>query len=254
MRYRLLCLAFMFFSMSTCVRSETLRFGIDLNYPPFSSLGEDGLPHGFDVDMAYAVCAEMKVTCLVVYQDWPGLVKALYLGKFDAILSSMQVTAERKKILDFSDAYYTVPSRMISFRSINPEQFGHQHQRIGVLIGSTQESFAKDRWGAQGAMVRSYDKTAMALHDLKTHHLDAVLMDCIAGDLALNGVLKNSGFNYVGPRYQDAGYFGQGASIAVKKGDTTLQSRLNNALRRMQSTGVYQKIRDKYFSAKQCGE
>ena len=50
-------------------QAETLRFGIDGNYPPFAKQGADGKLQGFDVDIAYALCNAMKVTCQIVPQD-----------------------------------------------------------------------------------------------------------------------------------------------------------------------------------------
>ncbi|RBH42288.1 ABC transporter substrate-binding protein, partial [Pseudomonas sp. MWU13-2860] len=96
------------------VQAETLRFGVDLNYPPFSKQGADGKPQGFDIDMANALCGGMKVTCQIVPQDWDGLIPALNANKFDAILSSMQITEERKKAVDFSNKYYNIASRIVA--------------------------------------------------------------------------------------------------------------------------------------------
>jgi arginine/ornithine transport system substrate-binding protein len=233
--------------------ADTLRFGVDLNYPPFSSLGSDGKPHGFDVEVAYALCNDMKVNCQIVYQDWPGLVKALDMGKFDAILSSMEITTERKKVVDFTSPYYATPSRLLAAPGVQIAQLGVEHARIGVLTGSTQEYFAQKRWANQGAVVLEYDKTAMALHDLKNHHLDGVLIDCVAGDLALNGPLQNAGMAYVGPVYHNPAYFGEGAGIAVKKGDSALLNRLNQALADLRANGVLQGLKQRYFSARPCG-
>ena len=54
-----------------------LRVGVEGNYPPFSKMGADGKLSGFDIDIAMAVCAQMKAECTLVQQEWDGMMPAL---------------------------------------------------------------------------------------------------------------------------------------------------------------------------------
>lgn len=235
-------------ALSFHATAETVRFGMDLNYPPFSWLSADGEPQGFDADIANALCREMKVQCRIVPQDWDGLTKALKLNKFDAILSSMQITPERQRELDFSQKYYRVASRIVTRadRIVGKQTF--RHQRIGVLRGSTQAKFARDYWGHNGATIVDYDKITTAFNDLTSQRLEAVFVDNVVGDSVFLQTPAGKGFAFVGPAYDDEKYFGSGAGIAVKKGNTRLLNRLNQAIKQLRSDGSYQKISKKYFS------
>jgi ABC-type amino acid transport substrate-binding protein len=60
-------------------------------------MGADGKLSGFDIDIALAVCAQMKAECTLVQQEWDGMMPALNAKKFDLIVASMTITDERKK-------------------------------------------------------------------------------------------------------------------------------------------------------------
>lgn len=229
-------------------QAETIRFGIDGNYPPFAKQGADGKLQGFDVDMAYALCTAMKVTCDIVPQDWDGLIPALNANKFDAILSSMSITDERKKAVDFSNKYYNTPSRMIAKAGSKVEQAAFKGKKIGVLRASTQEKFAKDFWGKSGANIVSYGKAPEGFLDLKSGRIDGMFVDSVVGETDFLKSPQGKGFAFVGQDFSDKKYFGTGAGIAVKKGNKALIERLNKAIEQVRKDGSYKKVQDKYFS------
>lgn len=228
--------------------ADTVRFGIDGNYPPFAKQGADGKLQGFDVDIAYALCNAMKVTCQIVPQDWDGLIPALNANKFDAILSSMSITDERKKAVDFTNKYYNTPSRMIAKAGTKVDQAAFKGKKIGALRASTQEKFAKDFWGKSGATIVSYGKAPEGFLDLKSGRIDGMFVDSVVGETDFLKSAQGKGFAFVGPEYSDSKYFGYGAGIAVKKGNKQLTERLNQAIAQIRKDGSYKKVQDKYFS------
>ena len=131
-----------------------IRFGVEGAYPPFSEVTPDGQLKGFDIDIAQALCAQMRATCTLVQQDWDGIIPGLLAKKYDAIIASMAITEERKQKVGFSGKYFNAPARFVT--------------RKGSGIKISQEDLRGRKVGVQRATI--YDKY------LTAHYGDAVEM------------------------------------------------------------------------------
>lgn len=89
----------------------SLRIGIEAAYPPFAYRTPEGELAGFDYDIGNALCAQMKVKCQWVIQEFDGMIPSLKVRKIDAVLSSMSITEDRLKSVDFTDKYYHTPGK-----------------------------------------------------------------------------------------------------------------------------------------------
>lgn len=137
-------LALSVLSLPTFAADKPVRIGIEAAYPPFSLKTPDGQLAGFDVDIGNALCEEMKVQCKWVEQEFDGLIPALKVRKIDAILSSMTITDERKRSVDFTNKYYNTPARFVMKEgaSLNDPKADLKGKKAGVLRGSTADRYA----------------------------------------------------------------------------------------------------------------
>ena len=85
--------------------SDKIKIGTEGAYPPWNSKDASGNLIGFEVELAQELCAIMKAECTIVEQDWDGMIPALLMRKFDAIMAGMSITAERQKTITFSQGY-----------------------------------------------------------------------------------------------------------------------------------------------------
>ena len=225
-----------------------LRVGVEGAYPPFSWMETDGTLKGFDIDIALAVCAEMNAECELVAQDWDGIIPALLANKYDAIVASMSITEERKKKVSFSDKYYSTPAKFVRMKGsgIEISEAGLKGKTVGVQRATIHENFLKDNYG-DIIEIKGYGTQDEAYLDFNAGRIDLLLADSVALD---DGFLKtDAGKNaeFVGPGYSDPKWFGDGAGIAIRKGETDLQMLLNKAIAAIRANGTYKAINDKYF-------
>lgn len=225
-----------------------LRIGVEGAYPPFSEVGPDGQLKGFDIDIANALCAQMKVQCTLVQQDFDGMIPALAARKFDAIVASMSITPERQKSVLFTDKYYQTPGRLVAKTGAGFETNakGFAGKRIGVQRSTTHDRYATDKFA--GAEIVRYTKQDEVFLDLAAGRIDAALADSVATDVGFLKTPQGKGFAFFGPLYNEPAYFGVGAGIALRKSDTALATRLNEAIRTIRANGTYEKIAGRYFN------
>ncbi|MBA1200755.1 ABC transporter substrate-binding protein [Pseudomonas capeferrum] len=243
-------LALSVFSLASLADEKPLKIGIEAAYPPFAFKQPDGNLAGFDYDIGNALCEQMKTKCTWVEQEFDGLIPALKVRKIDAILSSMSITEDRKKSVDFTNRYYLTPARLVMKEgaAVGDNLAELKGKKIGVQRGTIHDRFAKEVLAPQGATVVPYGTQNEVYLDVAAGRLDGTIADAT---LLEDGFLKTDagkGYAFVGPAFTDAKYFGDGIGIAVRKGDTANVERINAAIDAIHANGKYKEIQDKYFN------
>lgn len=226
---------------------KKIKIGVEGAYPPFSSIGTDGKLKGFDIDIANALCEQMKAQCTLIQQEFDGMIPSLQTRKIDAVVASMSITEERQKVVDFTDKYYHTPARFVAKKgsALNITAAGLKGKRVGVQRTTTHDRFATDQF-KESEIVR-YAKQDDVFLDLTAGRLDGALVDMMAASEGFIKAPVGKDFAFIGPTFIDAKYFGVGAGIAVRKGDTALKNDLNAAIKAIRANGTYKKVQDKYF-------
>jgi polar amino acid transport system substrate-binding protein/arginine/ornithine transport system substrate-binding protein len=224
---------------------KKIRVAVEGNYPPFSMLSPDGKLGGFDIDIARALCEQMKAECTLVQQEWDGMIPALNVRKFDMIVASMTITEERRKAVEFSDPYYDVPSRWVAkagmFKDASPASL--KGKRIIVLRNSPRAKYVADNY--KGIDVLEVAKEPDVYLELLAGRGDIALGSSVVSGEALLKKPEGKGYAQVGPLVNIGA--GSGVGIAMRKDDAGLREKVNAALKAIKSNGVYKKLADKYF-------
>ncbi|MFB9885944.1 ABC transporter substrate-binding protein [Balneatrix alpica] len=227
---------------------DKIRIGVEGAYPPFSWTTPEGELKGFDIDIAMALCEEMQAKCELVAQDWDGIIPGLLARKYDAIIASMSITEERKQKVAFSNKYYHTPARYVAAKGTQLEftKEGLKGKKIGVQRATIHDSYLTDNFG-DGVEIVRYATQDEAYLDMKAGRVDLLLADSVA---LQDGFLRKEGgdaYEFVGPSLTDVKWFGEGAGIAIRKQDTDLVEKFNQAIYAIRSKGEYELISDRYF-------
>jgi polar amino acid transport system substrate-binding protein len=229
-------------------RLSQIRFMTEVDYPPFNYAGPDGHPIGFNVDLARLICEELKVTCTIQMRRFDTLVPSLNDNRGEAVIASIAVNSETRKVMDFTDPYYRVPARFVALKAVatpilKPEQL--EGKKIGVVGGSAHEAYLKALFTeAQAVAYLTADATRDAL---RRGEVDYVFGDGIALSFWINGTDSEGCCAFAGGPFFESRYFGEGVGIAVKKGNETVRQALNYALFRLWEKGRFTDLWLRYF-------
>jgi arginine/ornithine transport system substrate-binding protein len=225
-----------------------LKVAIDASYEPFTFKTPDGKPTGFDIDIAEALCAEIKRKCVYVEQVWDSMIPGLMAQKYDVIISSMSITEERQQQVDFSDKYYKTPSRIVvKADTAFTDLASLKGKNIGVLKGSTQEKYAMGELKPAGVNVVPYEAQDQVYLDIKSGRLDGTVADSVEVTGGFLSKPEGQGYGFVGPVLNDQKYFGVGVGVAMRKGEDQLKQQINDAIKAIRANGTYDSISKKYF-------
>ena len=232
----------------TSVNADALRVGVEGAYPPFSWKEADGTLKGFDIDFAHEVCKRLDRECVLVEQEWDGMIPALLARKFDTIIASMSITEERKKKVDFTVKYYTTPAKLVAKKNPGFEgtAAGLDGKRLGVQRATTHQCSAEKLYpGAELVLYATQDEV---WQDLGSGRLDAQLSDSLQAYEGFLVLDVGQDFDFLGDALDDVECQGVGAGFAIRKEDSALRDALSKAIQDIRADGTYKVINDKYFA------
>ena len=232
---------------STAPASTAKKFVIasDASFPPMESVDANKNIVGFDIDLINAIAKDQKFAVEIKNTAWDGIFAGLEGGAYDAILSSVTVTDERKKTYDFSEPYFdanqTIVVRTDDSAIKSEKDLGGK--TVGAQIGTTGAIYVGDK--LKDATLKQYDTPDLAMMDLANKNIDAVVIDTpVAANYALRadqfkGKLKMAGQIVTNEQY----------GLTVQKGDPKKFLALFNAgLKNVKASGEYDKIYQKWIS------
>ncbi|MBP2019063.1 polar amino acid transport system substrate-binding protein [Symbiobacterium terraclitae] len=222
-----------------------LRVGIDASYPPMEFVDEDGkTPIGFDIDMAGAIAEKLGVKAEFVIIDWSGIQAGLLGGHYDAIMSSMTITEDRQKEMDFVQ-YITMGISYASRPGVEVKTDADLAGKVVVVQEeTTAQYYIEDLMANQGIQpkeLRSFPYATDAFRELANGMADVVAIDSpVAGYYAK---LDPDLYRVTGAAEMEPDPIG----IALRKGETELREAIQKAVDELKADGTLQQLAVKWF-------
>ncbi len=255
--------------------SDKIKIGTEGAYPPWNSKDASGKLIGFEVELAWTLCRYIGKQCEIVEQDWDGMIPALLMRKFDAIMAGMSITDERLKTINFSQGYADEVAQLAVMKGsalegmdtpsgINLSIGGSAVKKAlktieGALAGKTvcvqtatiHQNFL-DSGDVGSVNVRTYKTQDEVNLDLAAGRCDVAL----AAAVAFTDYAEKSGkpVVLVGPTFS-GGAFGNGVGVGIRKGgsgaigerDAQLLKDFNMAINKARKNGDISRIATKWF-------
>jgi polar amino acid transport system substrate-binding protein len=226
---------------------HAIRFLTEEDYPPFHFAMPDGSLAGFDVDLARAICEELKLACTIQQRRFDLLAGALAADEGDALIAALRIDAENRRTFDFTSPYYTTPARFVAPTDATFEATpqGLAGKRIGVIKKSAHEAYLDAFFSTAKPM--PYDSRPALYRALKGGDIDAFFDDGIISEFGFLAAEGQSCCSFRGGPFTESRFFGEGVGIAVKKGNYTLRRALDYALAVLARNGTHTDLYLKYF-------
>lgn len=199
--------------------------------------------YGFDVDMMNNLCKIMNRTCVFHVMRFDKLIDAVATNKLDVAVSSITITTERAKIVNFSLPYLLSYSRFLERQTNKKENFSLDllnSKKIGLETGTVFSEQLKEM-GVKNPNIKEYASIEDQLSALSRGDVDIILLD---NATAIYWASNSSDtFKLIGPPYM----YGYGYGIVITPANSDLLTRLNEALVQFQNSDVYKQNYNKYL-------
>ncbi|MGP7817421.1 amino acid ABC transporter substrate-binding protein [Niallia sp. 01092] len=243
-----LCITALFAILTGCSKStsdkkdNTLVIGIDDKFAPMGFRDENNKIVGFDIDYAKAAAEKMGVKVKFQPIDWKTKESELSSGRIDLIWNGYTITDDRKKKVLFTKPYLKNAQVVVTLAD---SKLAKLDDLKGKVVGLQSLSSAADALDANPIKskikeVTEFSDNVMALNDLKSGRLDAVVID----EVVINYYMtkEKGSFKVLNESLAPEEY-----GVGVKKGNEELLEKLQKALDEMNTDGSAAKISEKWF-------
>lgn len=220
---------------------KTIVFATDATWPPMEFVNDQKQVVGYAIDFMTAAAKEAGFKPVFKNTAWDGIFAGLAAGKYDAIVSSVSITEDRKKAMDFSEPYFTVRQALIVNKKSTAKSLADlKGQKVGGQIGTTGYFAIK---AAEGVEAKSYDEIGLAMEDLNVGRIAAVVCDDpVAANYALikyKETLKIAAVIKTG----DVENYG----VPVKKGNKEALELINKGIAAVKAKGLDVELKKKWI-------
>ena len=214
--------------------------GTDATYPPMESIDEQGNFLGMDIDIANEIALDLDVKARLVNIVWEDIFDAVREGRVDMIISSITITSDRIRIMDFSDPYFNAGQVVIVKIGIKDIEGVEdlKNYNVGVQLGTTSEQEV-EKYVSDSSFIKTYENYYIAKNDLLNGKIDAIVTD-YPGAVGL--IAQEESLEIVGEPFTQEFY-----GVVTQKDQQVLLTQINNTIRRLKREGKFKVLEQKWL-------
>lgn len=216
--------------------SGVINLATEANYPPFNFY-KGKLLTGFEVELGEEIARRLGVKPKWTTVVFESLLLGLQRDRYDLVIASHGITAERLKAVDFSKPHYCSGGVLVAKPGGPKTVEDLKGKMVTMGVNTSYLGYVQKLPGIQG--VKTFGTTNDQLNAVLSGRADAMVLDrfnAIDAAKVLPGKLQIGDI-----------IFPEKIGMAVKKGNKDVLDAVNKALVDMQRDGVYKKISEKYF-------
>jgi polar amino acid transport system substrate-binding protein len=229
-------------SKTSSSKDDTLIIGIDDKFAPMGFRDENNKIVGFDIDLAKAAAEKMGKKVKFQPIDWKTKESELSSGRIDLIWNGYTITDDRKKKVLFTKPYLKNAQVVITRKDSKLTKLSDLEGKVVGLQSLSSASDALDANPIKSKIktVTEFNDNVLALNDLKSGRLDAVVID----EVVINYYMTKEKDTF---KIMDESLAPEEYGVGVKKGNEELLKNLQKALDDMNADGTAAKISTKWF-------
>lgn len=227
-------------------QSGSLKVGLsaDLGFPYVGIY--QGKLTGIEIETALRFAAYLNKELIISDMPFGSLIAAISTGKIDFIQSSMMITEERQKQIDFSDPYFETGGSLIALKKdLSPTPTARfaslddvADKRIGLLTGTVFDAYTRENFPK--ARIHHYDVTSDMILALQTEKVDAVMLDVISTRVIMN---KNPEIAILSDDLLT-----MPLGVGFSKNNPELRREFNQFLEEIKNNGAYDEMHTRWFT------
>ncbi|OBZ95665.1 glutamine ABC transporter substrate-bindnig protein [Pararhizobium polonicum] len=232
--------ATMAFAHAAMAQDKPVVVGTSIDSKPFD-FAQDGKYVGFDQDLLAEIAKDAGFKYEITPMDFGALIPALQTANIDLAISSIFMTDARKKVVDFSDVYYTSALGILVAANDMTIKSGDDlaGKKVASVTGAAATTWLKEH--VPTAQVTLFPQVTNMFMELQASRADAVVYDYPF--LAYFAATEGEGKVTVLERPVGDGI---PVGIAFPKG-SALVDKTNAALKTIKADGRYDAIYKKWF-------
>ncbi|MGY1841924.1 glutamate ABC transporter substrate-binding protein [Modestobacter sp. SYSU DS0875] len=233
-------------TMAELADAGTITVGTKFDQPGFGLAGPDGVPEGFDVEIAELIAAELGIPASGI--EWVETVSAnresfIQNGDVDIVVATYTINDTRKELIDFAGPYYEA-GQDIMVAEGNPLDIQGPEDLAGRNVCSVEGSTPAEeiRTNYPEAQLTLFDVYSKCADALRNGQVDAVTTD----NVILTGLVAGAPdeFELVGNPFTEEPY-----GIGLTKGDDEFRSFINDVLEASYEDGAWAEAWDRTAGA-----